>query len=465
MSKNNPIIARRCDFAVGDVIDSRWKVQAFLGEGTYGKVFRVADTDGAVYALKLLKVWEVMPAEREGLLCRFDREYDTSRIVSRHLVHALFKGMVDGNPYMVMEYCGGGDLWHAAGERPLDLALLAGQILEGLGDLHRAGRVHRDLKPENVLLRDDNMAMLTDFGISGDQNNRMTRRGWSGVPRQRFGTVAYMPPEQLNPRRGNATVLPTTDIFSFGVMMYQLLTRTLPFGHLRSDDDMARYVLNVQRGQWDREALRSDSRTAEWLDLVEGCLVPDFKHRISSAEEVARLIPGATVGVQDTIRVGNAVATDAASADDLALVVTYGDDAGKTFDLATLAKASDVIYIGREDADSRVANHIQLHESDSAYISRRHCTIEHDASMRRWIVRDGQYRVDCPIAQRSTDVFPCATCTALCDHTATSSWHTSLNGTYVNSDEVDADGHILADGDIISVGDTKMRVRIASKTT
>ena len=459
MSKSNPIIAQRCDFAVGDVIDGRWKVLAFLGEGTYGKVFRVTDADGTVYALKLLKVWEVMPAEREGLLCRFDREYDTSRIVSRHLVHALFKGTAEGNPYMVMEYCSGGDLWHAAAERTLDLALLSRQILEGLGDLHRAGRVHRDLKPENVLLRDDTWAMLTDFGISGDQNNRMTRRGWSGVPRQRFGTVAYMPPEQLNPRRGNATVLPTTDIFSFGVMMYQLLTRTLPFGHLRSDDDMARYVLNVQRGQWNREALRSDSRTSAWLDLIEGCLVPDFKHRISSAEGAARLVPGAAAAVHDTLRVATAAVSD-----DLVLEVTYGDDAGKTFDLASVAKGSDVIYIGREDADSRVANHIQLHESDSAYISRRHCTIEHDASMRRWIVRDGQYRVGCPVAQHSAEVFPCATCTASCDHTATSSWHPSLNGTYVNSDEVDADGHILAVGDIISIGDTKLRVERATKT-
>ena len=463
MNKINPIIAQRCDFAVGDVIDGRWTVQALLGEGTYGKVFRVTDADGTVYALKLLKVWEVMPGEREGLLCRFDREYDTSRIVSRHLVHALFKGIVEGNPYMVMEYCDGGDLWHAATERQLDLALLARQILEGLGDLHRAGRVHRDLKPENVLLRNDTWAMLTDFGISGDQNNRMTRRGWSGVPRQRFGTVAYMPPEQLNPRRGNATVLPTTDIFSFGVMMYQLLTRTLPFGHLRSDDDMARYVLNVQRGQWNRDALRSDSRTAEWLDLIESCLVPDFKCRIGSAEDVARLVPGAVAAVHDTLRVTAAEAP--AVADNLVLEVTYGDDAGRTFDLASLIKDVDIIYIGREDADSHVANHIQLHESDSAFISRRHCTIEHDASMRRWIIRDGQFRVDCPIAQRCADVFPCATCTALCDHTATSSWHSSLNGTFVNSDEVDTDGHILAEGDIISIGDTKIRVESATKVT
>lgn len=466
MSKNNPIIARRCDFAIGDVIDGRWNVQAFLGEGTYGKVFRVADADGAEYALKLLKVWEVMPTEREGLLCRFDREYDTSRIVSRHLVHALFKGVVEGNPYMVMEYCPGGDLWHAAAERSPDLALLARQILEGLGDLHRAGRVHRDLKPENVLLRNDSWAMLTDFGISGDQNNRMTRRGWSGVPRQRFGTVAYMPPEQLNPRRGNATVLPTTDIFSFGVMMYQLLTRALPFGHLRSDDDMARYVLNVQNGQWNREVLRSDSRNARWLDLIEGCLVPDFKHRIGSAEDAIRLVPGCDSAVHDTLRVDKTIpATAMVAPDDLILEVTYGDDAGKIFDLASLIKDTDIIYMGREDADSRVANHIQLHESDSAYISRRHCTIEHDASMHRWIIRDGQFRMDCPIAQHSADVFPCATCTASCDHTATSTWHPSLNGTYVNSDEVDTDGHILSVGDIISVGDTKIRVKSATMST
>ncbi len=456
MSKNSPVIASRCDFAVGDVIDGRWNVLSFLGEGTYGKVFRVADADGTEYALKLLKVWEVMPSEREGLLSRFDREYDTSRIVSRHLVHALARGSAAGNPYMVMEYCGGGDLWHASAGRPLDLPLIAAQVLEGLGDLHRAGRVHRDLKPENVLLRDDAWAMLTDFGISGDQNNRMTRRGWSGVPRQRFGTVAYMPPEQLNPRRGNATVLPTTDIFSFGVMIYQMLTRSLPFGHLRGDEDMARYVLNVQRGQWDREALRRDSRLAPWLGLVEGCLVPDFKHRLSCVGDVAALIPGAAGAVVTASTIPPAKAAPAGG--DMVLAVAYGDDAGTEYRLGEVSGGSDVIYIGRDDADSGMANHIQLHEGDSAYISRRHCTIERDPQQGRWIVRDGQYRVDCPIAQRSTEVFPCRTCTASCDHPAGASWHPSLNGTYVNSDEVDADGHILCDGDIISVGDMKLRV-------
>lgn len=112
----------------------------------------------------------------------------------------------------------------------MDWVKIAHQVLYGLRALHQCGKVHRDLKPENVLLNKSGTAVLTDFGISGDRNKRMTERNILGKPRQIFGTYAYMPPEQVKRNRGDATVLPTTDIFSFGVMMYQLLTGgNLPF--------------------------------------------------------------------------------------------------------------------------------------------------------------------------------------------------------------------------------------------
>lgn len=237
------ISCNRCDFHTGSLIDGKYSVDRPLGEGTFGKVFRVKRiSDGRMFALKLLKLWTVESIEREKLLKRFYQEYETGRIESEYLVQSFGKGSVEGNPYILMEYCPGGDLFTGVENGTIDLSKAASEILLGLKSLHSNGKVHRDLKPENVLIKADGKVALTDFGIAGDRNKRLTERGLLGVPKEVFGTYAYMPPEQVNPRRGDATVLPTTDLFSFGVMMFQLITCELPFGSLNNESDLYQYV-------------------------------------------------------------------------------------------------------------------------------------------------------------------------------------------------------------------------------
>lgn len=458
MSLSQTAIAERCQFTSGDYIDGAWKVDAFLGEGTFGQVFRVKDSGGKTYALKLLKLWEIMASERPNLLKRFEREYETGRISSDYLVHSLHKGIVKGNAYIVMEYCQGGDLHSALKKTHLDMVLLAKHILLGLRDLHLNGKVHRDLKPENVLLRDNAHAVLTDFGISGDQNNRLTQRGWSGIPQQRFGTIAYMPPEQINPKRGNATVLPTTDIFSFGVMMYQLLTGSLPFGELNVEADVPRYVQNGKTGNWDRTQLSKVADGSAWLPIIEGCLVPDFKNRLQTIDDVLNLLPqtkskssGKATPIKPTPYKKDARAG-------LLLRIMQGEEPGKVYNLNELFKDNcAVICVGRASND--VWNHIGITENESCYISRQHCTIEKDYSSNSWIIRDGQFRTQCSIGLRSDHIFPCKRCTAHCNNKGTTMrWKESLNGTYVNSNEVAPSGVKIIPGDIISIGDVKMRV-------
>lgn len=460
MSYSQMAVAERCQFSHGDYIDGKWKVDSFLGEGTFGQVFRVKGEDGNVYALKLLKLWEIMSSERPNLLKRFEREYETGLIKSNYLVHSLNKGMVKGNAYIVMEYCQGGDLHTALRKTHLDLVLMAKHILLGLRDLHLNGKVHRDLKPENVLLRNSNHAVLTDFGISGDQNNRLTQRGWSGVPQQRFGTIAYMPPEQVNPKRGNATVLPTTDIFSFGVMMYQLLTGSLPFGELSSESDVPKYVNNGKNGSWDRSALNKISNGSSWLPLIEGCLTPDFKQRLQTIDDVLALLPqskGDSHAIHDVPSVNIPFKKD--SRKGILLRVMQGEELGQTYILNDLfANNSTVICIGRASYD--VWNHIGITENESCYISRQHCTIEKDSQANVWLIRDGQFRSQCQIGLRSKSIFPCSRCTAHCNYGGRSvmRWKESLNGTYVNSIEVSPMGTSIKPGDIISIGDVKLRV-------
>ena len=419
----------RCDFSVGDYIDRQYRVTKGLGEGSFGKVFRVTDNAGHDYALKLLKLWEVHPDIRTQLVNRFDMEYETGRINSPYLVHSVGHGFVQGNPYIVMEFCPGGDLKSA--NQNTDWNKVGQEVLLGLKALHACGKVHRDLKPENVLIKSDGTAALTDFGISGDRNKRMTERNILGKPQQIFGTYAYMPPEQVNPRNGDATVLPTTDIFSFGVMMYELLTGTLPFGNLRDENELVVYIKNGREGNWDRRRLQSAPCGCQFQRAIEGCLQPDFKQRLQSCDEVIALLPKVNnlakpMPSDDSLKIPAVVRG-------LLLRIMQGEEFGKTYDFTRLARQSYVLNMGR--AAVGVSNDLPVIENQSSYVSRKHCTLEYDASSQHWFIRDGQW-----------------------DNGSIGGWKPSLNGTFVNSKQVDEQGYFLQIGDIISIGDTKLRV-------
>lgn len=425
-------VAQRCSFRIDDTIDGRYRVEKILGEGSFGKVYAVRDSRGLCYALKLLKLWEVHPEIRESLVKRFDMEFETGRIQSNYLVHSLAHGFVLGNPYIVMEFCGGGDLINLSAKQPLDLPEVATCVLYGLRALHSCGKVHRDLKPENVLIKDDGTFALTDFGISGDRNKRMTERNILGRPKQIFGTYAYMPPEQLNPRK-DATVLPTTDIFSFGVMMFQLLTGELPFGRLQDEGDLVPYLRHGKNGEWNRGLLYAAEEGREWGRLIEKCLAPKFQERLQSVDEALPLVPrGARPRSRAAVeeerkdfqtRIVNGVL----------LRIMQGEEYGRVYRLDDLLVGdSAVLTMGRKDEG--VYNHIAVTENDSSYISRRHCTLELDYELGSWVVRDGQW-----------------------DRYATGGWKRSTNGTFVNSKEVSTGGMPFVPGDILSIGDTKLR--------
>ncbi len=391
-------------------------------------VFKVSDTSGRTYALKVLKLWEVHPEIRQQLADRFEMEYQTGQIDSPYLVHSVGHGFVGGNPYILMEFCPNGDLSHAPSNT--DWNLVGQQVLLGLKALHQCGKVHRDLKPENVLIKQDGTAALTDFGISGDRNKRMTERNLLGKPQQIFGTYAYMPPEQVNPHR-DATVLPTTDIFSFGVMMYQLLTGSLPFGSLNDENELVLYLKAGKEGRWNRSALTMSRYGTMYMPVIEGCLQPDFRKRLQSVDEVLRLLPKADLHYAVPQQVPMHIPQNIRG---LLLRVMQGEEYGKTYDLTSIgAQTGGLVTMGRRDASVR--NTLPIVEQNSSYISRKHCTFELDAPSRQWFIRDGQW-----------------------DQSTPGGWKTSLNGTYVNAKEVSPNGYFIQVGDIISIGDTKLRV-------
>ena len=456
-------IPERCEFKPGDVIqssDNTYRIEKQLGEGTFGIVYKVADAYGQNRALKLLKLWTVPPEVYKGLRDRFIMEFNTGQIKSDYLAHSYAYGDVKNNPYFVMEFCPNGDLRsYVQKNRHVDFSRVGNDILCGLRDLHKEGKVHRDLKPENVLLRQDYSSVLTDFGIAGDQNKRMTERGIAGKPKQVFGTYPYMPPEQVNPPRGGkATVLPTTDIFSFGVMMYEMMVGKLPFGELERDEHLPKYLENGRRGNWDRNALRNVDSTGQWTAVIERCLVPDYKMRINSAAEVINMLPKShgygpkrqpnpdPDPVYMIVRQG------------ILLRVMQGDDYGKVFKLNDFVKKQcRIITMGR--LDESVANNIDITDNE-IFVSRCHCTIEM-IGQNQWLLLDGQSRMKCP--QTLRQIGGCINCRAYCTPEMKqrygSSWIYSLNGTYLNSEEVDGIyGKLIKPGDIITIGDVKLRV-------
>lgn len=424
-------VAQRCSFTIGDIVDGQYQVSRVLGEGSFGKVYAVKDSYGKTLALKLLKLWEVPSDIRQSLIDRFDMEFETGRIESNYLVHSLSHGFVAGNPYIVMEFCSNGDLLSLSNSSSIDYSKAATHILLGLKALHSRGKVHRDLKPENVLVKQNGDFALTDFGISGDRNKRMTERNILGKPKQIFGTYAYMPPEQLKPNK-DATVLPTTDIFSFGVMMYQLITGELPFGPLESERDLIQYTRRGKSGEWDRQLLMSTHKGREWTKLIDGCLTPNYQQRLQSTDDVLQLVPPSFESSR-TID-DNRVDFQTRIVNGVLLRIMQGEEFGMVYKLDDMLRGeSSILNMGRKDHGTY--NDIAIKEDNSSYISRKHCTLELDYELGTWVIRDGQW-----------------------DRFDTGGWRRSTNGTYVNSREVPISGLAFNPGDIISIGDTKLRV-------
>ena len=239
-----------------------------------------------------------------------------------------------------------------------------------------------------------------------------------------------MPPEQLNPRK-DATVLPTTDIFSFGVMMFQIITGKLPFGPLAYERDLVPYIRNGKAGEWSRKTLESAPGGKDWLELIEGCLVPDFHHRLQKTEDVLALVPH-----YGSIRPAMAEQPKdyrTKIVNGVLLRVMQGEDYGMVYRLDDMLRGDNsILRMGR--MDDGVYNDIAIREDASCYISRKHCTLELDYEIGSWVVRDGQW-----------------------DRSETGGWRKSTNGTYVNSMEATTKGLPFKPGDIISIGDTKLR--------
>ena len=206
----------------GTVIDGRYRVAARLGSGGMADVYLAHDTLlGRQVALKLL---HHRFAEDQEFVERFRREASSAAGLSHPNVVAVFdRGEWDGTYYIAMEYLPGRSLKAVVREHgplsPQDATDIVVQILLAARFAHRRGIIHRDIKPHNVILDEEGRAKVTDFGIARAGASDMTLTG------SIMGTAQYLSPEQA---QGHA-VSETSDLYAVGVVLYELLTGSVPF--------------------------------------------------------------------------------------------------------------------------------------------------------------------------------------------------------------------------------------------
>jgi len=209
--------------AAGGIEIGNYVIKKLLGEGGMAVVYLAEDKgNGGEVAIKVL---DKSLAQDERLIERFIGEYALlAEVQHPNLVRILGQGFTDDCVYIVMEYMGGGELRSVMNDSQLSLRqvlICIHSIVAGLQVLHSKGILHRDLKPANVLFRADASLALTDFGTAKriDHGLDLTRHG------EIMGTPYYMSPEQIQ----EYALDERSDLYSLGVMFYEMLANRRPF--------------------------------------------------------------------------------------------------------------------------------------------------------------------------------------------------------------------------------------------
>ncbi|HZT92017.1 MAG TPA: Stk1 family PASTA domain-containing Ser/Thr kinase [Gaiellaceae bacterium] len=210
------------DTLIDRTFDKRYVIRRKLGSGGMADVYLAEDQElGRRVALKLL---DDRHASDEQFVERFRREAQSAAGLNHPNIVSIFdRGRAEGTYYIAMEYLDGRTLKELLvrnGPTPIPIAIdYARQILSALAFAHRNGIVHRDIKPHNIVVGGDGRLKVTDFGIARSGASQMTEAG------SIVGTAQYLSPEQA---RG-APVDPRSDIYSLGIVLYEMLTGKVPF--------------------------------------------------------------------------------------------------------------------------------------------------------------------------------------------------------------------------------------------
>ena len=269
------------DNLIGKRLDGRYSIESLVGVGGMANVYRGTDLKtGNQIAVKVLKD-EFL--DNEELVRRFKNESKAISILSHpNIVKVYDVSVTDKSQYIVMEYVDGITLKEYLKQRGGALTWketvhFATQILSALQHAHSKGIIHRDVKPQNIMLLADGSIKMMDFGIA-----RFSRAQSQTVSDKAIGSVHYISPEQAKGERTDAR----TDIYSVGVMLYEMLSGRLPF-----DGDGAVSIAIMQISEKPKPLAEIAPQTPAGLrQITEKAMEKDPDKRYQSAQEMLAAI-------------------------------------------------------------------------------------------------------------------------------------------------------------------------------
>lgn len=230
---------------IGKIFHSRYKLLQFIGRGGMGSVFLAEDLQ--LKRRLALKVIDTSVFGQTENIRRFEREaLSASKISHPHVAHIYEFGRDENFYFLAMEYVAGKTLRHLIEEKTIDqnrALKIARQIAEALSAAHEKKLVHRDIKPENVIVTENDLVKVLDFGlakavekIAADENiSLLDASVLETMPGLIFGTTAYMSPEQVREQNLDER----TDLWSLGVILYEMLAGKRPFEGATRNDTIA----------------------------------------------------------------------------------------------------------------------------------------------------------------------------------------------------------------------------------
>ncbi len=258
----------------------RYEIIRELGQGAMGTVYLAKDPKiKREVAIKTLEYHAVLPEELEEVKSRFFHEAETAGKLSHPNIVTIYDiGEERDMAYMAMELLEGDDLYYFCRKENLlpqnRVLSIMKMVADALSYAHKNGVVHRDVKPSNIMLLENGVVKVTDFGIARAVDSTKTRTGII------MGTPAYMSPEQVAGKKVNGQ----SDLFSLGIVFYELLSGQRPF----TGDDLTSLMYAITRSVYPPLSEMVPDLPSRCIQIIEKLMTKALTRRYKTAESVSR---------------------------------------------------------------------------------------------------------------------------------------------------------------------------------